>query len=108
MFDNNEETCWNSDQGLPQWIQLDFEKEETVTHLQIQFQGGFVGNECNFELSSGQVVSLREPFYPEDVNTIQTFNLSKPTSCNSLKIVFNKSTDFFGRIVIYKLVVFNK
>uniref|UniRef100_A0A8C6PK96 Nuclear receptor 2C2-associated protein n=1 Tax=Nothobranchius furzeri TaxID=105023 RepID=A0A8C6PK96_NOTFU len=41
MFDNNEETCWNSDQGACQWVLLDFPGSVQVSEVKLQFQGGF-------------------------------------------------------------------
>lgn len=49
--------------------------------------------------------------YPEDVNRRQTFDLSYPdefsglneTGLDSLRIVFEESSDFYGRITIYDL-----
>ena len=47
-------------------------------------------------------------FFPEDVNRKQTFSiqdrqLGHKKSCEHLRIVFEQSSDFFGRIVIYDL-----
>lgn len=48
-----------------------------------------------------------EPFYPEDINSEQTFILLKTVEkVNKIKFIFNKSTDFFGRIVVYNLELF--
>lgn len=44
MFDDSLETCWNSDQGTPQYILLDFAEKVEVTRFSIQFQGGFAGS----------------------------------------------------------------
>nr|XP_006640085.1 PREDICTED: nuclear receptor 2C2-associated protein [Lepisosteus oculatus] len=49
MFDSDEETCWNSDQGSPQWVLLDFPQAVRVSELQVQFQGGFAGKTCRVE-----------------------------------------------------------
>ncbi|KAK1342477.1 hypothetical protein QTO34_015242 [Cnephaeus nilssonii] len=39
LFDQDEETCWNSDQGPSQWVILEFPQRIRVSQLQIQFQG---------------------------------------------------------------------
>ena len=44
MFDGREDTCWNSDQGTPQWVRITFDSTKYITKLQLMFQGGFVGN----------------------------------------------------------------
>ena len=33
LFDGNEDTCWNSEQGSPQWIHIVFEEEKTVCEV---------------------------------------------------------------------------
>uniref|UniRef100_U3JA17 Nuclear receptor 2C2-associated protein n=1 Tax=Anas platyrhynchos platyrhynchos TaxID=8840 RepID=U3JA17_ANAPP len=105
MFDANEETCWNSDQGARQWVALDFPHTVKVSQLHIQFQGGFSSRLCTLEgeeLLLGQLVKISE-LYPEDVNAMQISFL--PLEVFRLKITFENSTDFFGRIVVYHLRV---
>ena len=72
------------------------------------FQGGFVGKKCialaslpespnNYDLELGA-------FYPEDINSTQTFPLpSSENRVQRLKIIFEESTDFYGRITVYKM-----
>lgn len=43
MFDNDINTCWNSDQGSPQSILIDFQRLVKIQFINITFQGGFVG-----------------------------------------------------------------
>lgn len=43
MFNDDPDTCWNSDQGLPQTITLKFKEPRAVKCIQFIFQGGFVG-----------------------------------------------------------------
>jgi hypothetical protein len=45
------------------------------------------------------------PFYPEDINTLQKFSVPESIEMGSLLLMFNASTDFFGRIVVYQLNV---
>ncbi|KAM4657603.1 nuclear receptor 2C2-associated protein isoform 3-T3 [Amazona ochrocephala] len=94
MFDASEETCWNSDQspwchscpqGACQWVTLDFPRSVRVSQLHIQFQGGF----------SSRLCTLEGP---------HRFQLEE-TVLDKLKITFENSTDFFGRIVVYHLGV---
>ncbi|KAJ8374580.1 hypothetical protein SKAU_G00051600 [Synaphobranchus kaupii] len=49
MFDSNEETCWNSDQGDTQWVVLEFPQPVKVSEVKLQFQGGFSGKTCRME-----------------------------------------------------------
>ncbi|MBN3317090.1 NR2CA protein, partial [Atractosteus spatula] len=110
MFDSNEETCWNSDQGSPQWVLLDFPQAVRVSELQVQFQGGFAGKTCRVEgcLKDGDFEKLTD-FYPEDKHSLQISFVAFPIwgapPSHRLKIVFENSTDFFGRVVVYALDV---
>ena len=98
LFDGREDTCWNSDQGSPQFVQILFEEKKAIAKLEIQFQGGFVGTQCHVLVNDDTKVE----FFPEDTNKLQTFELNVQ-ECTNLKIVFGQSTDFFGRITIYQL-----
>ncbi|KAK1805920.1 hypothetical protein P4O66_012966 [Electrophorus voltai] len=89
MFDANEETCWNSDQGKSQWVVLEFPAPVRVSELRVQFQGGFSGRSCTLEGKK---------------NTLACFPISQDGPVvQKLKIVFENSADFFGRIIVYSL-----
>lgn len=94
-------------QGIPQWVIIEFEQECNVNSFEIEFQGGFVGKHCYIEAGDKEKTELFESFYPEDNNTIQRFNLKQLKKAKTFKFVFNESTDFFGRIVIYKLALYS-
>ncbi|KAL4658909.1 nuclear receptor 2C2-associated protein [Arapaima gigas] len=116
MFDSNEETCWNSDQGAHQWVLLEFPRAATVSAVHVQFQGGFSARTCRVEgsLKEGTCVNMTD-FYPEDNNSLQISFVTSLQSCffpiqdsslvDKLKIVFENSTDLFGRIIVYSLDV---
>jgi len=73
----------------------------------IQFQGGFVGQKCWLKSTQENGTSNEpQPFYPEDINATQTFNLCEPVKAKQLDFIFGESSDFFGRIIIYKMDVF--
>uniref|UniRef100_T1IWQ7 F5/8 type C domain-containing protein n=1 Tax=Strigamia maritima TaxID=126957 RepID=T1IWQ7_STRMM len=74
IFDNRDDTCWNSDQGSPQWILIEFPSAVEIREIHIQFQGGFSGKDCWLE---------------------GKFEVT-PVSLKYLKLIFNSSTDFFG------------
>ncbi|XP_052608640.1 nuclear receptor 2C2-associated protein [Peromyscus californicus insignis] len=105
LFDQDEETCWNSDQGPSQWVTLEFPQRVHVTQLQVQFQGGFSSRHSCLEGSKGGgTLSKIVDLYPEDSNALQTFSI--PTvEVDRLKLTFEDTTDFFGRVVIYHLRV---
>ncbi|NXG01596.1 NR2CA protein, partial [Sakesphorus luctuosus] len=113
MFDTSEETCWNSDQGTYQWVTLDFPRPVKVSQLHIQFQGGFSSRLCTLEgCRAGEELVKISELYPQDNNAMQisfaTCGLCRwveETVLEKLKITFENSTDFFGRIVVYHLGV---
>ncbi|XP_069137529.1 nuclear receptor 2C2-associated protein-like [Argopecten irradians] len=105
LFDGEEDTCWNSDQGSPQWIHVNLETECDVSEIQIKFQGGFAGKDCCLESHNDEQIKKVMDFYPEDVNSLQSFKLPESLKLSSFRIVFNSSTDFFGRITIYQLSI---
>lgn len=63
-----------------------------------------MGQDCHVMLIN-EDKSTSEPFYPEDNNLLQHFKLSQSVQVKQLKFVFEKSTDFFGRIIVYDLLV---
>lgn len=84
------------------------DEPKTIAAFGIQFQGGFVGKDCNVILEDTTGKTLQnEPFYPDDINAKQIFNLTKPVS-NAVKIRvnFKGSTDFFGRIIVYNFEIY--
>ncbi|XP_032686298.1 nuclear receptor 2C2-associated protein [Odontomachus brunneus] len=108
MFDNSTETCWNSDAGTPQWIIINFKEECDLSNFEIEFQGGFVGKDCYLEAGSNEKdTTVVEAFYPEDMNNLQRFNLVNKIKAKTFKFLFNQSTDFFGRIIIYNLSLYS-
>ncbi|XP_074834360.1 nuclear receptor 2C2-associated protein [Carettochelys insculpta] len=105
MFDVSEETCWHSDQGASQWVILEFPQTVQVSELQIQFQGGFGSQLCTLEgCRKGKELVRISEIYPADSNALQSFRTEAAT-LDKLKITFENSSDFFGRIVVYRLSV---
>lgn len=105
LFDGREDTCWNSDQGSPQWIQITFEEVKTISEIKLMFQGGFAGKNCHLEVSendNGNDLKKCSDLYPDDSNKLQTFHLQPKVSGKVFRLVFNDSTDFFGRVTIYQ------
>ncbi|KAF8665370.1 hypothetical protein AX16_000389 [Volvariella volvacea WC 439] len=135
LTDGSPETCWTSQQGLPQWIQLTFPQPIVPQRLSLIFQGGFVGTRCAIQIPSsiseaGNSSSpdplaagttpkkLRDwttqtQVFPEDVNRRQSFDLPPQSQdeakarggVEALRLVFEESSDFFGRITVYDLVL---
>ncbi|KAH8099443.1 galactose-binding like protein, partial [Cristinia sonorae] len=113
LTDGSPETCWTSTQGLPQFIQLTFRSPVIPKRASITFQGGFVGTRCRLEVpesGDGTSKSTWKPWteiFPEDVNRAQTFDLVPDDTVlrgvGGLRLVFEQSSDFFGRITVYDL-----
>ncbi|KAF8515766.1 galactose-binding domain-like protein [Hysterangium stoloniferum] len=116
LTDGSPETCWTSTQGIPQFVQLQFPSPARVTKISITFQGGFVGTRCAVHVlpctaERGDRTpewQLLTHIFPEDVNRRQTFDVSSPAGeqpIGQMKLLFEESSDFFGRITIYDLDV---
>ncbi|KAH7886248.1 galactose-binding domain-like protein [Phlebopus sp. FC_14] len=108
LTDGSPETCWTSQQGLPQVIQLIFPALVQPRRMILTFQGGFVGTQCAVEVA----LSPEKPvwvtlahIHPEDVNRRQEFELPDGEEIRCLKIIFESSSDFFGRVTLYELQV---
>ena len=108
MFDGKLDTCWNSDQGSPQHILLDFVDNVSITNISITFQGGFVGQDAVVELghSIDSLCGISILHSIEDSNDQQIFPLSSTAQGRFFKLTFPSSTDFYGRVTIYNLEVF--
>jgi hypothetical protein len=113
MFDGLLDTCWNSDQGSPQFVMLDFGKDVVVTDLKIMFQGGFSGADAIVQVGSSlnALETLTSGLEIADCNELQTFPLqtvggsssSAPYRGRYVQVTFPSSTDFYGRVTIYQL-----
>ena len=113
IFDGNTDTCWNSDQGLPQYITINFEKIIIPTSLSFTFNGGFVGNNVNIEISLDSInyITILDSICFDDTNDKQTIELPSNNHSDTiqgqyLKINFLSSTDFYGRITLYSLDIY--
>jgi len=81
--------------------------------LSLTFQGGFVGTHCNIHIQPYGSLDWQTltHLYPEDLNKRQSFDLTTSglpildDGITSLKVVFENSSDFFGRITVYDLSV---
>jgi len=100
LTDGKEDTCWNSEQGRPQWVSIAFEEEQSVSEIRLMFQGGFAGKNCQLQIEENKQTF---DFFPEDSNKLQTFCLPQPLSGKIFRITFPESSDFFGRITLYQL-----
>ena len=123
MF-STDDYCWNSagsEDGVQsedgQWLQIEFLGDTTanVERIEITFQGGFVGSDgivsCGPSKSAMVEACVLEHLHSiNDCNDVQTWDL--PAHCADgikvLRVTFPRSTDFFGRITIYRLQLYGQ
>ena len=123
MF-TDDDLCWNSSGAEPgeestgQWLLLEFlgDNYVDIKEIHIQFQGGFVGTEgivqCGLKKGDMKQACVLDHIKSiDDSNDLQIWKI--PNECNDimhntkfLRIFFPASTDFFGRVTIYRLMVF--
>jgi hypothetical protein len=61
--------------------------------------------------SDGKTFEDAGAFYPEDVNLLQVFPVPEPMKnkpISHLKLLFKKSTDFYGRVTVYKVDILGR
>ncbi|XP_018012369.1 nuclear receptor 2C2-associated protein [Hyalella azteca] len=108
MFDNNPSTCWNSDQGSPQWVAFKWTEKVIPISILATFQGGFCGGrDTAIQVWNDDTEKWAElcPWYLEDSGSEQQLLLPAGVLTSRLRLFFPSSTDFFGRIIMYKLEV---
>ncbi|KAF7307235.1 Malic enzyme [Mycena indigotica] len=110
LIDGSPETCWTSQQGLPQYIQVTFPDRVVPESIHLTFQGGFVGTRCAVKISKqeGDGYELLTHIFPEDTNKRQEFLLPATSDggIQKMRLEFEESSDFFGRITVYDLKLF--
>eukprot|EP01086_Lenisia_limosa_P011157 TRINITY_DN36488_c0_g1_i1.p1 TRINITY_DN36488_c0_g1~~TRINITY_DN36488_c0_g1_i1.p1 ORF type:complete len:140 (+),score=20.01 TRINITY_DN36488_c0_g1_i1:98-517(+) len=111
MLDDDETTCWSSHHGSPQWFEVTFPSLVKLSKIGLQFQGGFVGQNAVVEVTTPDSPEKVDAgcVYPEDSNGMQVFDIEKPevtASVATVRVTFPSSTDFYGRVTIYRLQAF--
>lgn len=106
----NLSSCYNSDsppEEKPVLYSVLFQRKVTPCQIKIQFQGGFAGLEFDVLSSSDGCDDFmhRIEVDAEDTNELQVFDFDDEFDCTSLRLQFNESADFYGRITFYKLEV---
>jgi len=106
------------------YYEIHFRRPVLVREIRVQFQGGFVGMDCivykkkqlhnndDSDQSDNNEVweELEEIFMdPIESNDNQIFpadvDNEESDPCTAIRLEFGKSSDFYGRIVIYSLEV---
>ncbi|EGZ11912.1 hypothetical protein PHYSODRAFT_336400 [Phytophthora sojae] len=111
MLSTDLSSCWNSAQGSPQQVQVLFHRAVDVSALCVMFQGGFVGQDVQVHVrragggaSGAQWELVDVDVDPEDANDLQEFPCEL-SQVEAIALTFQRSTDFYGRVVIYRLEV---
>jgi len=108
LIDGDGQSCWMSDQGNSQYVKLKFSEPVHIKKLLIMFQGGFVAKSiiCASKTEGGSGKwEQKAALEPQDSNDEQIFDVDLENVAE-LKLLFPTSTDFYGRICIYKLDVY--
>ena len=97
---------------------MNFHRRVKISSIALQFQGGFVAEKSQFyttKISSEGKVKWKEVedayIEPENVNDLQMFELEECESaddlkCDAIKFNFGESSDFYGRVILYKIEVY--
>ena len=103
LTDGDEETCWNSDQGMTQSITIQFKNDVMISDVLIRFQGGFSAGLITVQDSDkGTLIEA----HLEDNSDIQRVKFGQIIKSGAkLSITLKECTDTFGRITIYSLNV---
>lgn len=124
----NESSCWNSegraDGNTEHSFVVYFNRHVQISCIGLQFQGGFVAEECTLYTTKSigsaatdslvDWVEIQDAYIePENVNHLQMFHLKEcrnqeDLSCVAIKLIFKSSTDFYGRVILYKIEVHGK
>lgn len=121
----NESNSWYSDGqadgNTEHSYTVDFHRDVKIKSISLLFQGGFVSEECQLytgrrkmdkDVSTSVLWTEIEDAYiePENTNKLQNFDMEEVSNqdalkCHAIKLVFHSSTDFYGRVVLYKILV---
>jgi hypothetical protein len=116
-------TSWNSE-GSPNgknesFFIVDFSgggkhpnRTVEIKELCVQFQAGFAAEEITVYVQTNTAGggdnprwSQVEEIEADDDHELQSFPLSVADKTTALKIVFDETTDFYGRVIVYQLQV---
>ena len=114
-------TSWNSE-GSPNgkkesFLIVDFcgggkntNRKVKPEEICIQFQAGFAAEEITAYVQIGDKGkwSKVEEIEADDDHELQSFPLSDAGETTAIKIVFDETTDFYGRVIVYQLQVWGK
>lgn len=106
-------SCWYSDgqtttgDNSEQSFALYFKRTVRPHTVKIQFQAGFSASACQLQLrNQAGVWETLDDMELEDVHHLQSFPLqATDKEGDAIQLVFDDLTDFYGRVMIYRLEV---
>lgn len=106
-----DDACWRSGGGGSQWLSLHFAAPVVVRALELVFQGGFVGTPLDVDADAEEGGAAGDEgwarvasFATADSNDAQRFELPAVVrGVRALRLGFPASTDFFGRVIVYRV-----
>mmetsp|Transcript_3520 Transcript_3520/g.9308 ORF Transcript_3520/g.9308 Transcript_3520/m.9308 type:complete len:168 (-) Transcript_3520:390-893(-) len=117
-------TSWNSEGSRngknENFLVVDFtgggkhpDRTVKIEELCLQFQAGFAAEELTVYVRTTEggigPWSKAEELEADDDHDLQSFPLSPAEeAATAIKIVFNETTDFYGRVILYQLQVWGK
>mmetsp|Transcript_8545 Transcript_8545/g.10801 ORF Transcript_8545/g.10801 Transcript_8545/m.10801 type:complete len:156 (+) Transcript_8545:102-569(+) len=120
-LDTSKQSTWYSDGQSDGNVELsfvvNFHRPVIIEEIRLQFQGGFAAEECVLYASksgdSADWIELDETeIEPENINSMQIFPLKdddeEKRKCDCIKMCLNSTTDFYGRVIIYKFEIWGK
>jgi len=118
-------TSWNSE-GSPNGKKASFfivdfsgggkhpNRKVKLEEVCVQFQAGFAAEEITLYIQTGTTGDNKpkwtkvEEIEADDDHELQSFPLSIADGTTALKIVFDETMDFYGRVIVYQLQVWGK
>ena len=103
MFDDSNESCWNSGQGSPQFIMLEFDKEVCISSISLVFQGGFVGQDAIVQVGNN-INNMKDIITLEcidDTNEEQVFQLNQSQGI----YIYNNNNIHYSLSIILILIL---
>lgn len=107
MLDDSSQS-WNSEgvaDRTNQWILLNFNRTVLPKRLQLQWQAGFAAESCQIQRKVNDEWEEWTLLEMEDVHDLQTFELDDAEACTALRLTLSEFTDFYGRVIVYQLLV---
>ncbi len=107
MFDGKADTCWTSDAGPAQELELTLGGAFQLTHVAITFQGGFASQHILLSTRPDDTREWTEAadIVSEDTSKRQLFAVSAG-DVREVRLQLEKPADLYGRVTIYSLELF--